>query len=104
MRWMNLSGARIVNITGNGHAQCVQTSFLKRQVIGSVLTGKGETYMKIESDGFKIFEDRDDYHQCIIEMYNNELLLREKLFDIQAQIDDLRRQLNDKRPLDTVSN
>lgn len=52
--------------------------------------------MRTEFDGFKIFEDKDDYHQCIVEMYKNELLLREKLFDMQEQIDDLKKQLNNR--------
>lgn len=73
-----------------------------QQIIGSVLTEKGETYMKTEFDGFKIFEDRDDYHQCIVEMYNNELLLREKLLDMQTQIDDLKKQLNYRRTESSV--
>jgi hypothetical protein len=52
--------------------------------------------MKTEFDGFKTFEGSDDYEKCIIEMYNNELLLREKIMNLEYQIDDLRRKLDDR--------
>ena len=35
--------------------------------------------MKTESDGFKIFEHCDRFDDCIREMYNNEILLRDQI-------------------------
>lgn len=53
--------------------------------------------MKTESDGFKIFEHRDRFDDCIQEMYNNEILLRDQIRELRKEIEELRRQIYDGR-------
>lgn len=53
--------------------------------------------MKTESDGFKIFESLDRFDDCIQEMNNNEILLRDQIRELRKEIEELRRQIYDGR-------